>query len=269
MTTKETIKLMADIDSLLDIRQGILSKIIDEDKLLDLISSDKYVFRDMDEFDNVNKDEYNRINNNRTVDIISKSTVAFMFNIVKNKLVNIEKRNVYLNESKTTELIINIYPFKLTNKETEDIIDVIFTKLNINTFITIVNMSIKDLTPRFIKDSGIVSTFIYNSKDWLDTHMKELEANKLTDNVIYFPSIIYNKPSKDDLDKITKLGFNDIFSFTEYILSANVTINFLPMVFYSNILTASGYINKFNSINKDKKLNELFEENIVKEKEVP
>ena len=256
----DTIKILIDLDSLFDIRQGILSKLVDNNTLKDIVTSEEYIFRNIDRFSNIDVVKYNEVNNNRDKSIISNSIIAYMFNILKSKIANIEKRNAYHNENKASELLINIYPFTLTEKEQADLVDVLFVKLNTNIFINIVSYSIKQLSPLFLKNNNIIASYIYNSKDWLDFHSKDLDKNKSPDTSIYFPSIVYKELSKDELKQLSKLGFNDIFSFTEFLFSPYIVINFLPVIFYSNILTASAYINKYNIDIKDKTLSELFED---------
>ncbi len=71
---------------------------------------------------------------------------------------------------------------------------------------------------------------------------------------MYFPSIAKTQPTEEELKKITKLGFKDIFNYTEFLLSSVVNINFLPTVFYSNMITAVGHLSKFDEVLKNKKL---------------
>mgnify|MGYP003593691835 CR=1 FL=1 len=52
--------------------------------------------------------------------------------------------------------------------------------------------------------------------------------------------------SPKEIEKIKKLGFKDIFGYGEFLLSSAVNINFLPIVFYNNIVTSSILVDKYN-----------------------
>ena len=51
-----------------------------------------------------------------------------------------------------------------------------------------------------------------------------------------------------------------MFNYTEFLLSSVANINFLPTVFYSNLITASRYLKKFNQELKDTDLTQDSEE---------
>lgn len=251
---KETSKIYVDIASLLDLRAAVLLQLAKKDALLEYLNSEEYNFRQIDEFPLVNKVDYDRINTEKPIDLIPCSVVTYILTSLKSKLNNLEKRNNFYNEKKVPEVLLNIYPFELSESQANILQNMLFVKLETNTMVTIIRMSPKEVTPYFIKNSGIITTFMYDFKAWMGEHSAVLEKTKLTDTLMYFPSLYHEKHDEKELQKIIKLGFKDLFGYTEYLLSSVANINFLPVVFYSNLVTASLYVDKFNDVLKDEKL---------------
>ena len=257
---KETSKIYVDIASLLDLRAAILLQFAKKDELADYLNSEEYNFRPIDEFKLVDKADYDRLNKEKPIDLIPCSVITYILTSLKSKLNNLEKRNNFYNEKKTPEILLNIYPFELNESQANVLQNMLFVKLETNTMVTIIHMSSKEVTPYFIKNSGIITTFMYDFRTWMNEHATALEKNKLNDTIMYFPSLVHEKHDEKELQKITKLGFKDLFGYTEYLFSSVASINFLPVVFYSNLVTASLYVDKFNDVLKDETLSTNTEE---------
>lgn len=251
---KEKGRIYVDIESLFDIRQGILYKLTTQDKVTEYINSDEYNLREIDNFSIVDMNEYKNIYETKPVDILKYSTITYIINVLNTKVANLEKRNTYYGEKKVPEVLLNIYPFKLNKDTIETIQNTLFIKLNRRTYVEIINVPNKELSPFFIKNSSIVTCLIYNFQEWFNLHADSLREIKLLNTVLYFPSIYYNKGSLEDLKIIKNLGFKDIFSYIEFIMAEYALVNFLPIVFYSNIVTSSLYINQFNKVLLKQKL---------------
>ena len=251
----DTSKIFVDIDSLFDLRQAVLFTIHnDPNELADFLLSEEYNFRARDNFSIVDNNLFKETYKNRTLDLLPASTITYILIALKSKLANLEKRNTFYNEKKFPEILLNVYPFNLSKEQIEYIQNLLYIKLETNTLVTIINIPPEEVTPYFIKNNGIITCFIYDFTSWMNKHMSALEKNKLTDTLIYFPAISSEELTAEVQTKITKLGFKDIFSYTEFLLSSVINLSFLPTVFYSNLITATSYLNKFNKDLKDKKL---------------
>jgi len=259
-------RIIVDLDSILDIRQGVLGYLLDEEQLGKFIASTEYNFRSTDDFSSViNMGQYNVFNKERTRDLISKSTVNSLFTNIKNKVITIDKRNAQINETKKTEIIINIYPFQLTNDEQTAIIDVMFTKLETNVFITTAYLSPKDLTPNFLVNMEVCDLYIYDTSAWLNSQLENIKnyTNKLHSIKIHFPAISKENITTEMKSKIDKSGFNDIYSFIEYILSEKLSIEFIPSILYNNIIISKAYMEKFNKDNSNISIKEMFKDSVI------
>lgn len=252
---KETSKILIDIFSLLDIRQAILYNLYkDKEQLAEYLVSEEYNFRTQDLFPNIEQALYETQIKESSIDLLPASTITYILTSLKSKLANLEQRNSFYGEKKVPEIVLNIYPFKLNELQIKQLQNLLFVKLETNTLITIINVPLKDISPVFIKNGQFVSCFLYDFSSWIALHASSLEKVKLIDTIMYFPSIAKTQPTEEELKKITKLGFKDIFNYTEFLLSSVVTINFLPTVFYSNMITAVSHLSKFDEVLKNKKL---------------
>lgn len=242
----ETSKIYIDIESLFDIRQAALSKLMPPDELANFVISDEYNFRTTDIFKNVDMSEYNKIKENTDPDLLPRSTVTFILNTLTTKLQNLQKRNSYYGETKQPEILLNVYPFKLTEKQLNSIQNLLFIKLGKSCHVNLIDKSIADISPHFIKSLDISSCFIYDVSGWIEKHGDTLNTINLPDTLIYFPSIYKLEDDADEISKIVKLGFKDIFSYVEFLLSNVANVSFLPILFYSNIVSSSIMVEKYN-----------------------
>lgn len=248
----DTTKIYVDLASLLDLRQGTLYYLVeDKEKLAKYIQSEEYNFRETDTFPIVNQEEFDKLYKSADIKIIPQSIVTHILVTIQSKLANLGSRNAYYGETKTPEVMLNVYPYKLTEEQSAQLQNMLFVKLNTNTMVTITSMTPQELSPYFIKTSSISAAFIYDIQPWLDAHGDKIENVKLPDTILYFPSLFKEAPTKEDKEKIEKMGFKDIFSYTEYLFSTSVSLNFLPTLFYTNLVTANSYLTKFNEELKD------------------
>jgi len=260
-------RILIDLDSLLDVRQGVLSRLLKDDKALaQYVASDAYNFREVDDFSSiVDMPQYTALNSLRTKDIITRSTITYLFSVLKRKVLEIDKRNIAHNETKRLEILVNIYPFELTQEQQISLIDVLFIKLGTEVYIRTVYIDTKDITPAFMRDNVIIELFIYDTSRWLDHQLANVQAStfKLHNHRLNFPAL-YHTPLSEDLKlKLSKHGFKDVFSVLEYLTSAQMVINFLPVIFYNNIVTSQAILDAFNKKHATKSVKELF--NVIEE----
>ena len=257
-------RILIDLDSLLDVRQGVLSRLMTDDKALaDYVSSDAYNFREIDDFSSIaNMQQYTAILNSRTKDIISSSTITYLFTVIKKKILDIEKRNIAHNETKRLELLVNVYPFKLSEKEQSTLVDVLFIKLKTEVYIRTIYIPPEQISPTFVRDNDIIELYIYDTHAWLDAQLDNVHkaSFKLHGHKLNFPALYTTRPTEEFTAKLTKHGFKDVFSLLEYLTSAYMAVNFLPVIFYNNVITSKAILDNFNKKNSTKSIKELFEE---------
>lgn len=254
----EATKVLIDLESLLDIRQAKLSTLLnDDDKLAKIVTSEDYNFRKNDDFSKyVNMDNYKDIKHD--ISLIKKSTITYMIYILRNKVLNLDLRNSYLNKKYNYEILINFNGFNLTSEQINLICKGINVKLNLNAIILPSYFTVEDLSPGFLNKSDFAFIYLYDFNKWINAHILSLENIVLDKTIFYFPSIYYNDLNivEENEKSLKDMGFNDGFNLIEFIFSEKLKIKFLPILFYSNLLTSEIYLSKINSKLKETPLGE-------------
>lgn len=241
--------IFIDLDSLLDIRQAIIGSIVNDNKVLqEIVTSDQYNFRKSDTF-NIDMEIYREKYNNRSKIDIENSTISYMYNILKNRTKRaIRMGQIQVNRADVA-ILLNIYPYELTEKEAQQIAYLLYTKLDLNVEVTAVNIPYKDINMAYIKSNNIKELFIYDFNTWVKEQGEALYNYKAYDVVLNVPALINKEMTLQDENKIKENGFTDIFSLTEFLLSPIIRVVFVPVLFYTNIIVSSVKVTEFLKTN--------------------
>lgn len=242
-----TARIYVDVQSLLDIRQSALIELMGKEKALEYVTSEAYGFRDLDEFP-VDMEAFRALINDPSGQVFKNATVTYIEVVLRSKLDTLEKRNAFNQTSEMGEIILNIYPYRLSEDQANRLRDALFLKLGKVCKIVVVCESMAVWTPAYMKTMGIYAFISYSFSDWLNAHKDKLETTDLREIQLYFPAIGQKALEKDEIKQFSKLGFKDIFSYMEYILAAATKLSFLPPMFYTNIVTATAHMEK-NKVN--------------------
>lgn len=243
MTEKK--KIYIDIQSLLDVRQSALVILMGQEPGLKYVNTEEYYLRVSDDFP-VQDDLYNLLLNDISGAVLSHATVTYMVVILSNRLDQIEKLNVFDNDVSQTELVVNTFPYRLTENTATSFRDALFTKLTTPVVISLIYEPLSTLTPTFIKHSGICQFYCYEAAQWLKLHSEQILSGSLRDVRLFFPSLGKTQLTEAESKDILKIGFSDVFAYTEFIFSKFVKMQFLPTMFYSNLISATVLVNSFN-----------------------
>lgn len=238
-------KIYIDIQSLLDVRQSCLIHLMGQDEALTYSYKEAYYLRDLDIFP-VNMTEYTELINKANDVALSKATITYMLVVIMSKLAQVEKTNAIEDSKGQCELIVNTYPFAFTDGTLTAFKNALFVKLKVAVKITMVYEPISTWTPGFIKSSGICNFYCYEGSEWLSQHAEHIGGGALKDVRLLFPMLGRAALEKQDIKAIQRAGFKDIFSYTEFLFSQHTKIQFLPVVFYSNQITATAILEIFD-----------------------
>lgn len=253
--------IYVDMESLFDLRQGVLAtEVNDENALTEYLLSEEYNFRSTDNLKFIGLQRYREVLRHPTKEILENSTITRILLSLKTKLDSIENRNKFYNESKEPQILLNVYPFQFTQEELDHIVNLLFVRLDSPCVINVTYSPLSSLSPFYIKSNEIAAVFMYRFNEWVETHKNAIPKMKLPDTIFYFPALYDREPTEEELKKIHKLGFKDPISYTEFIFSGSTSINFLPTVFYSNLVTALHYLDKFTNELKKEFVDEEAEE---------
>ena len=242
----DTVKILIDAPSLFDLRVGALYGLMSDTDLAKFSVSDDYNFRDTDNFPNIDQTAYLKKLESPSSEILKTTAITYLINLVQAKVKNLEKRNTFMGTTNRPEVVLNLHPLILTETEREAIQNLLFIKLDKAVDITLVDITNKELTPQYLKSIGCVAAFIYEFTEWLSHHTDTLNNNKMPDMLMYFPTLTKVKPEPSELKELNKLGFSDPFVYTEFLYSTVINISFLPVVFYSNLVTSTLHVERLN-----------------------
>ena len=242
-----TNKIYVDIQSLLDIRQSVLAQLMGVEETLTYINTDEYNFRDIDKFP-VDMEAYKNLMDNKDGLALRQATITYIEVVLKSKINSLEKIGGFSDDSIQPEIVLNTYPYQLTREAVGLLQNAVFLKLGQNCHVKVVYDAVSVWSPVFIKQNKVSAAFIYDLTSWMNRHGESLSTQGMKECNIYSPAIgkIELTPAEDK--QIKKLGFNDIYAYTEYIMSSACRIQFLPIVFYTNIVTATVLLDKHKSV---------------------
>lgn len=240
--TDKTNKIYVDLPSLFDLRHSALFQMLDEEPLLELVSSHRYNLRECDVIEGIDNQLFQAYLATDDLRLWHSAPMTYIQVALASKVKNIERRNSFMAESSEPEVVLNVYPFQCTGQMAELIQNALFLKLGGSCVVNIVHEHPKVLTPHFLKNSGFVACFMYDLHNWLQYHAKAVQNADLKEVMMYFAAIYKTPPTKEDIKIFTKLGFKDVFSYTEYLFTGRMQLNFLPVFMYSSLVTATVFL---------------------------
>ena len=263
---EKTTKIYVDIQSLLDLRQGALIELLGEDKAVEYVTSEDYNFREVDEFP-VDMQEFKKRLSRKDATIFRTSTLTYIITTLRNKLENIHKRNAAMQVDGSPEILLNTYPHQLTHDQVRIVQNAFFVKLETGCLINVIYEPIKAISPQFIRNMQLTACYIYDFTQWCEEHLTNVNPDDFKETILYFPAVGSKKLSPQDLKAITDLGFKDVFSYTEFVMSRAVNVTFLPPYFYSNIIAATRIVEELSKTLSKTKVSEMIPENLKEQVE--
>jgi hypothetical protein len=179
--------LLIDLDCLFDTRYTILNE-------MDPVAADDlllkgYYLRDRDEFPNMVLPEFREKYQKRDVNTLKNSLpTALLFRlgaIVGDYIVEFGKEGRLLNP----ELILNIYPYKLTPEEINTMVLCLKIHTNHMLPVRVINNNPLSITPAWLQDN-VTFFYLYNWSEWITQHTATLASNRLDDVCLVAPSIM-------------------------------------------------------------------------------
>lgn len=168
MDNNKPFSILVDIDALLDTRYGYLinrfPKIFDSfDFAINFINR-LHDFIDLPD-GTVLYEEYK----NRTTDDLRSAVLTPLIYSLREFLDEYFKNATVGMFTKRAELVINIYPYQLSEEEQFELRKVIWINLGKIIDVTVTYKSLEELTPEYLKNNYSF-LFYYDFMDWLDIH---------------------------------------------------------------------------------------------------
>lgn len=188
--SSQQIKILVDLDSLLDTRIGILSLL--DSETIGEVAAKGYRTRSNDRFwelAEVDQEGYEFLWANRNVNIALNSLITnipFILTKVTSKIVEESIKDPTL--SKPT-VVINTAPYELTSSDLEQLKAVL--QIYLGDLIDIETLYLDDnvLTPKFIKENWQI-IFKYDFNSWLQKHQETIGECPIPEVTMYIPKLL-------------------------------------------------------------------------------
>jgi hypothetical protein len=218
-----------DIDALLDTRLGVIA--LKDPDLAAKALANNYWGRKQDIFPDISQEEFKQLWKNRTTDVLPLSArtnvLSFIQAIAKDKLVS----QAVSNMESATSLVVNIYPYELTEEECDLIVAVLVDKTISTVNVSIVNLPDELLTPKYCKDNYVMM-IRYDWMGWLEMHQKAFQEVKMPSVTIVAPCIYDKLPTAEDIEESKKIGL-DFFRAAEQLTAPLFSLRFLDIEVFS------------------------------------
>lgn len=225
---------MIDLDSLFDTRLGTLVTYMYDD-LVNVFSRDLYRNRLDDSFNKqIDKDLFYSYYDKRDKRVLANSTLSLFPDLIQDFIVNIHVHENSSPYNYEPHLVVNCYPYVLTDEELTNISEGIDLYFKGNISVELVNMNLESITTKFIKDNVTVLV-MYEYHKWLDiqTKLEGFKSTSCAETTLLAPRMFFNKIPD------TQAQSDEIFKSLESISKPFINLELLPSMFFSTYLKSN------------------------------
>ena len=237
--SKKPLGIYIDLDTLLDTRIGTLFR-LNPDVAISTIDSSDYYSRLTDEFKDIDIDEYRSLYEKRDIDTLKHSTITNILFILKEFIADTLKSVIDHPVYERIVLYVNTHPYEISNRDTNELIDVLQQHTFNSCEISIINKPLKDIDCLWVH-TNVSHLFIYHYNEWLNLRGKELAHKGLPYTSLYcpriYPSHIPTEEENKEFNEIKGDMEMDQFSFFVELYKYMIQINFLPIDLFSIVNT--------------------------------
>ncbi len=216
------------LDCLLDTRLGTLA-LVNED-LVEAVIKNNYLVREEENFPPLKKQTFLDLYKTRDKEVLKLSPLTLCCEMVSDMALGILTKAVDTPYFTGVEIVINTYPYKLTQEEEKDLLTSFVILTNKFICIRLINVSVEDLKPDWCCKS-FACMVMYNYDEWLEYHVvnKNFQNIKSAEMVVYGPKIFFNrKPTNEEL-KVLKRQNIEPFKLVEEIASTVIKLQLLDI----------------------------------------
>lgn len=178
---------LVDIDVLFDTRLAVLES-IDEKKAHDLLLSGYYV-RERDEFPGFDLEEFRKRYKERNIVTLANSKMTTLMMQLREIIGSYCIESTMENIDAKVELILNIYPYKLTEEELNMFVMCLKIRLGNIVPVRVINSTITNIHPQWL-DDNVVAYYCYDWSKWFEHHHMEILKKRMDNVQIIAPKIL-------------------------------------------------------------------------------
>jgi hypothetical protein len=191
--------IYVELDCLLDTRLATLYQIKPE--LVQIVLDNGYLNRDEDAFYGVPKEVFKEIYDARDKSVLVDAMPTKCMKFITEIAVEVSKQYIDSPYHEGGKLVVNTYPYKLTDEEAKNIIAVLAHKTAKMMDIQLIHQTPDAITPMYVEQS-FAAMFMYDSSKWFDVHSKNqaLAKTKIPDITLFMPAIYFGrKPTEEEI----------------------------------------------------------------------
>jgi len=186
---------------LLDTRIATVSR-LNQQAAIDLLLTEEYYSRVSDEMGKysplISTDEYQLLYQKRDILTLMAARPTDLYPELKQLILSIEAKMVQASTIESAEIVINTYPYQLTDEEKSIIIESIVTLGNFTIPVKCIYVPYADMSLELIRTAGWTALIMYNFTEWLELTFNKagFDPNtcaRLTGVPFYIPGLVKDK----------------------------------------------------------------------------
>lgn len=231
------VRLLVEMDALLDTRVGVIDR-MDPEAAVRLVSNPAYYTRQIDQFEplcGIDEERYQAAWKARSVEDLKHASVTPIIDMLNFQLLDLERKYTLDPTLEGTELVVNLYPYRLSQAEEVAVGKAILRSVAQRTPVRFIFESPDKLTPELIRPqySGLI---FYNHHVWMQRHAESLTRMGIPQVTLVAPKLFHERiPTEEechlDIDKPM-----DIWEFTSIMATEAVGVEFLDVAQYCTAL---------------------------------
>jgi hypothetical protein len=191
--------IFIELDVLLDTRLATLYNLSEESMISALDNG--YFTRRTDTFHGTDKEVFDEAYKNRDKETLKNAGITKMIGFIRELIHAMNKQAIEEPIHSGPKLYVNIYPYKLNEKEIEAIITATALATGEMCDIEVVDMPPERITPKFCK-ANLAIMFMYNYAPWLEAQAENFKATRCSEITVIVPGIYFNRePTKEELSR--------------------------------------------------------------------
>lgn len=181
-----------ELDCLFDTRLATLG-LIDE-QLIPAAFEQGYHKREQDVFSPLRKDTFKKLYDLRDAETLRVAPITSCFKLLNDLVLNTLKIALDSPDCTGAKVFLNVYPYKLSNEEIGDLMDLIVTATKSQVQVEIIFASPEQLTVDYC-DSNFVILVMYDYNAWLEANVLNggFKKKNLTDLMLIGPKLYLHK----------------------------------------------------------------------------
>lgn len=207
MSNTKLENIYVNLDALLDTRLGTINK-HSKELATAIIASGTYHQREIDDFVGFDRETFKAHYALRDIETLKNSVVTNVIYFLKNLVSELTEQAIQRPYHDGCRVIVNYFPYTLTNEEQAEFESVISTWLRNLVQVELINVPLKDLTPLHCKNN-YSAMITYDYEEWLEMHTEAFKSVRLPDINMFAPAIYFNKkPTETELEELVRTSMH-------------------------------------------------------------